>query len=65
MYCMEMSLTTVPAQRAQFCQVLWQPGLTYSIGISAILRVHILLGAQENLLTSFKIRRKKNTKLLG
>ena len=62
MDCMMMSLTSVPAQRVQ---VLQQPGLTYSTDIiSAVPRVHICLGAQENILISFKIRRKK-TKLLG
>lgn len=58
-HCMEMPLSNVPDSSRL---VLDQVELTYSTNIiSAMPGVHIFLGAQENVLIPFKIRRKKKT----
>lgn len=56
MYCMEMSLTTVPAPRALVLSTSVAAS-TDLIGMSVGPRVYMLLGFQEHVLISFKIRR--------
>lgn len=60
MYCIEMSLATVPAQRT-FVLSGSAPDWTdlFNRYSKCNAQVHILLGAQEKVLISFKIKRKK------